>query len=423
MKKVKKGFYVTAWLGGNIAFWILFPIGIASMILAPKIAPPLAAVGLILYIFSFFPMIFAVVVGMVLLYKMWAAIEGPAARTTPGKAVGFLFIPFFNFYWFFQAYWGWAKDYNKMVKERQINAPIVPEGLALTISIFMVLGGIPYLGIIFGLVNLILVSVFFAKGCDAINALVDAGVEPQKFAAGLPMENAKTSGLAISSLVLGILGFFTVGLTSLLGLILGIVGLNSIKKSAGQLKGDGVALGGIIVSSIGLILIPIMLMLLAILLPAAAKGRDVARRVMCANNMKSLGTAMKAYANDNKGLYPASSQWCDLLVQKEGVDSKTFKCPGADKNVRSSYAMNINIGNLGTSAPYDMVLLFETTDGWNQYGGPEILSTDNHKGDGCNILFNDGHSKFVKSEDLKDLKWTADQNDLGPSAFLLQGHL
>jgi prepilin-type processing-associated H-X9-DG protein len=85
--------------------------------------------------------------------------------------------------------------------------------------------------------------------------------------------------------------------------------------------------------------------------------------------------------------------------------------------------MNINIENLGLSAPADMVLLFETTDGWNQSGGPEILSTENHQGDGCNVVFNDGHSKFVKSEDLEDLKWTADQNDLGPSAFLLLGHL
>jgi hypothetical protein len=132
---------------------------------------------------------------------------------------------------------------------------------------------------------------------------------------------------------------------------------------------------------------------------------------------------MEAYANDNKGLYPTSSQWCDLLIEKQSVDPKTFKCPNADKSVRSSYAMNINIENLGPSAPTDMVLLFETTDGWNQSGGPEILSTDNHKGDGSVILFNDGHVKFVKFEDLEDLRWTADQNDLGPSAFLLQGHL
>jgi hypothetical protein len=406
MKKVKKGFYVTGWLAGNIAFWILFPIGFALIIIGKKTDASLEAAGAILYSISLVPIIFATVVGMVLLYKMWAAIEGIGARTTPGKAVGFLFIPFFNFYWFFQAYWGWAQDYNKTVRERQINAPIVPEGLALTIAIFQILGCIPYLGILFGLANLILVTIFFAKGCDAVNALVDAGVEPQKVATGLINENAKTSGLAISSLVLGILGFFTAGLTSLAGLILGIVGINSIKRSGEQLKGDGVAAAGIAVSSIGMILLPIIM--LAILLPALAKTRDLARRVMCENNLSSLDKAMIEYANDNKGLYPTSSKWCDLLTEKENVDSKKFKCAGDDNQWRSSYAMNINIESLGDDAPEDMVLLFETKGGWNQCGGAEIMSTNNHKEDGCNILFNDGNVEFIKTEDLKNLRWTAD---------------
>jgi hypothetical protein len=38
-----------------------------------------------------------------------------------------------------------------------------------------------------------------------------------------------------------------------------------------------------------------------------------------------------------------------------------------------------------------LVLLFETKGGWNQYGGPELLSTKNHKGDGCHVLINDSH--------------------------------
>jgi len=31
-------------------------------------------------------------------YQMWQAVPERFRRTTPGKAVGFLFIPFFNFY-------------------------------------------------------------------------------------------------------------------------------------------------------------------------------------------------------------------------------------------------------------------------------------------------------------------------------------
>lgn len=49
------------------------------------------------------------IVFFVLTYRMWAAIQDGHARTTPGKAVGYQFIPFYNLYWVFQAYWGFAK--------------------------------------------------------------------------------------------------------------------------------------------------------------------------------------------------------------------------------------------------------------------------------------------------------------------------
>jgi len=39
------------------------------------------------------------------------------------------------------------------------------------------------------------------------------------------------------------------------------------------------------------------------------------------------------------------------------------------------------------------------------------LSTENHNSEGCNVLFNDLHVRFVKTEDLNDLKWTAEQKE------------
>lgn len=52
-----------------------------------------------------------------------------------------------------------------------------------------------------------------------------------------------TNGLAIASLVTSLAGFATCGLTSIVGIILGVVALNQIKQS-GQ-DGRGLALGGI----------------------------------------------------------------------------------------------------------------------------------------------------------------------------------
>ena len=61
--------------------------------------------------------------------------------------------------------------------------------------------------------------------------------------------------------------------------------------------------------------------------------------------------------------------------------------------------------NCHPNSPPDMVLLFETKGGWNQFGGPELLTTENHKGEGCYVLFNDVHVEFIKKEAINELKW------------------
>ena len=67
---------------------------------------------------------------------------------------------------------------------------------------------------------------------------------------------------------------------------------------------------------------------------------------------------------------------------------------------RCHYAMN---PNCYPNSPSDTVLLFETKDGWNQFGGKEILTKENHYGDGCNVLFNDGHCLFESN--IEKLSW------------------
>ena len=77
----------------------------------------------------------ALVVWLVLTHKMWAAVEGPHARTTAWKAVGKLFIPFYNLYWLFQVYPGFAADYGSLAAEMAArngkSAPRVSGGLML----------------------------------------------------------------------------------------------------------------------------------------------------------------------------------------------------------------------------------------------------------------------------------------------------
>ena len=218
--------------------------------------------------------------------------------------------------------------------------------------------------------------------------------------------DAKTSGLAIAALVLAILSIPTLFITAIPAFICGIVGIFKIEKSAGQLKGKGLAIAGIALPVILLPFILFMAGMTATLIPALGKVRAQARRLVCGTNMSALGKAMLIYANDYDEKYPDTSQWCDLLIEHADVPKLIFRCKGAPEGP-CNYAINPNAKP--SSHPY-MVLLFETYPGWNQAGGPEILTTENHY-EGCNVLFVDSHVEFVRTEDLDDLKWTAEQND------------
>ena len=85
-----------------------------------------------------------------LIYQYWKLIPADNALTTPGKAVGFLFIPGFNFYWGFVALWGLGKALaNETGEEKPDTATW---GLVYAISICtVILGLIPGIGILFSL--------------------------------------------------------------------------------------------------------------------------------------------------------------------------------------------------------------------------------------------------------------------------------
>lgn len=181
-----------------------------------------------------------------------------------------------------------------------------------------------------------------------------------------PAPDARTSGLAIAALVLAILSIPTLFITAIPAFICGIVGIVKIEKSAGRLKGKGLAIAGIALPAVSL---PIVALLLGILMPVLARTRSLAHQLVCGTNMSALGKAMLIYANDYDEKYPDTSEWCDLLIEYNEVHKSIFRCKGAPEGP-CNYAMNKNIEELGANAPPDMVLLFETYPGWNQAGGP-----------------------------------------------------
>ena len=108
--------------------------------------------------------------------------------------------------------------------------------------------------------------------------------------------------------------------------------------------------------------------------------------------------------NSNKDfIYPIPSDWCDTMEVAYYKDNmKIHICPSAKKG-KCNYAMN---PNCEPNSPGDMVLLFETKAGWNQHGGPELFTFDNHDPRGGCVLLNDGTVKFIRTEEeLNALRW------------------
>ena len=145
--------------------------------------------------------------------------------------------------------------------------------------------------------------------------------------------------------------------------------------------------------------------LTAILTPTVSKTKYTVAGE-CASNLKRIRDAVQLYTEQFDGAYPTPNKWCDLLLEGNYLKSRRFlKCP-AVKGGRCNFAIN---PNCSPNSPNDVVLFFETKGGWNQYGGPELLTFDNHKGKHTHILFNDGWIKFIKTEEADQLKWKPDE--------------
>ena len=219
---------------------------------------------------------------------------------------------------------------------------------------------------------------------------------------------ARASRAAVAALVLGILVYFTCGITALPAIICGIVALVNISGSNGLLKGKGMAITGLVLPGVFVILLPVLGIVAAIFMPSLSRTRGIAQRVVCGTNLKGLSMAMMVYGADYDGKAPTADEWCDLLIQEADVSPVSFRCPAAPEG-ECNYALNKNIRNIDGPKPARTVVLFESRPGWNQAGGPELLTTEYHNGEGCNVAFGDGHTEYVKSDRIDDLYWGPDE--------------
>jgi hypothetical protein len=92
-------------------------------------------------------------------------------------------------------------------------------------------------------------------------------------------------------------------MTSLVGLILGIVAAVKIGGSKGRLRGRGLAIGGIAASCV-LLLAFLLVLMIAIMTSALSRVRELALTESCSKKLRNIGFAALAYANDNRDQMP-----------------------------------------------------------------------------------------------------------------------
>jgi len=156
---------------------------------------------------------------------------------------------------------------------------------------------------------------------------------------------------------------------------------------------------------------------------APIRLRDVAPQIYpfylrrrCATLLYRIGVDF-ALMTDGGDAWPAPYEWTDRIFRQRIAERGTgnpraleyiaeqFVCPSAGHG-RCHYAMN---PACEPNSPPDTVLLFETKAGWNQHGGSELFTFDNHdpKG-GCVLLKGEEWPtvKFVRTEqELYALRW------------------
>lgn len=112
-----------------------------------------------------------------------------------------------------------------------------------------------------------------------------------------------TSGKAIGSLICGLMALFPP--IAIVAVVLGHLAISEIRKSAGRIKGQGMAVAGLVFGYMGLMIIPILIVA-AIAIPNLLRARIAANESSAVGSLRTINTAAVAYADEYSNGFPPS---------------------------------------------------------------------------------------------------------------------
>lgn len=94
-----------------------------------------AIIAVLIIVSNLLSAVMAALMGSILLYRAWHVIQDNDVPIKPQTALGFLFIPFFNFYWVFRAHNALAGYMNLYLAQRHIHHRFINNKMALVLCI------------------------------------------------------------------------------------------------------------------------------------------------------------------------------------------------------------------------------------------------------------------------------------------------
>ncbi len=143
----------------------------------------------------------------------------------------------------------------------------------------------------------------------------------------------------MGSLISGILAFTLVPfIAGIVAVVLGHMSLSNIKKSAGRLKGDGMAIAGLVLGYLNIAAIPIILIMAAIAIPNLLRARQAANAAAAASTVRTLNVTQVTYSTT----YPANGYARDLATLGPGPSST---CPASGPSAKYACLLDSVLGN------------------------------------------------------------------------------
>jgi len=183
------------------------------------------------------------------------------------------------------------------------------------------------------------------KFCRSCGAPTSAAAGPASVLPPVPAGPVETSGKAITSLVCGLMFFIPFAFVA--AVIFGHLALSEIKKSAGRLKGDGLAIAGLVLGYMWVVSIPVVLIIAAIAIPNLLRAKMAANESSSVASMRTITTAQITYTASHNGYACSLSdlgggdQLIDRVLasgQKSGYTFEITACaPGPDGAANQMY--------------------------------------------------------------------------------------